>query len=129
MNDLVGLISQIPVSPGIDYQQVFFIYIAVTQKEEDVTDFIKIVNQQPDKKGGPMLTARDKWLMEGKFEGKLEGKLEGEINIINNFINKGIEWAVISDATGINPQKYENMKLEYQQLVSRATPQQAALTV
>jgi predicted transposase YdaD len=58
-----------------------------------------------------MLCAVDEWRLEGQIEGekrgKREGKIENSITIINNMKNMGIDWGVISQATGIDQEQYQ----------------------
>jgi hypothetical protein len=55
----------------------------------------------------------------GAFEWRLEGKMENSISIINNMKNMGIDWGIISKATGVDQDQYQQMQLEYQQLVAQ----------
>jgi len=50
-------------------------------------------------------------------EGKKEGKMEATLSIINNLLDKGgIDWAFITQTTGIDQQQFNQMQQEYQQL-------------
>ena len=57
-----------------------------------------------------MLCAIDEW--------KMEGKMEKSISIINNMKNMGMDWGIISKATGLNQQQYEKLQIKYQHLIS-----------
>jgi len=45
--------------------------------------------------------------------------MENSITIINNMKNMGIDWGVISKATGVDQEQYQQMQIEYQQLVAQ----------
>ena len=82
--------------------------------------FFSVLKQHPQQKGGDdMLCAVDEWRLEGKREGKLEGKMENSISIINNMKKMGIDWGFISKATGVDQKQYQQMQIEYQQLVAQ----------
>ena len=50
------------------------------------------------------------WTKEAKIEGKIEGKIEEKVQIIENFLKIGVDWDTIMKATGVNPQKLEELK-------------------
>ncbi|KPA12815.1 Transposase (putative), YhgA-like protein [Candidatus Magnetomorum sp. HK-1] len=120
---LEKLFRQLPYGPGINYRQAFIIYIAVTQKKDDVLVFLEKVKKQPDQKGGNMLTAREEWILEGK----MEGKMEGQISIIDNLVKSGIDWNLIANATGLDQKGFEEMRLEYQHLCSKPDVNQKSM--
>ncbi|ETR65705.1 MAG: hypothetical protein OMM_13843 [Candidatus Magnetoglobus multicellularis str. Araruama] len=110
--NLCELLMQLPQEPGINYVRVFSVYIYATQRRDVAVQFFSILKQQPQKKeGDDMLCAVDEW--------RLEGKMENSITIINNMKNMGIDWGVISKATGIDQEQYQQMQIEYQQLVAQ----------
>ena len=73
-----------------------------------------------------MMTAIESWKKEGKMEGKKEGKkegkmegeLKGKINFIESFLKTGINWSVIKQAVGIDPQSFQQLKEKYNKLTS-----------
>jgi len=121
---LEDLFPQLPYRPGLNYQQAFFIYMAVTQKKDDVLTFIQKVKTKPKPKGGNMLTAREEWILEGEMKGKMEGKMEGQIFVINNLIQSGMDWNIIANATGVDQKGFEKMRLDYQDLCSQSDDNQ-----
>ena len=110
---------QLPQEPGINYVRVFSVYIYATQRRDVAVPFFSVLKQHPQKGGDDMLCAVDEWRLEGKIEGKIEGKMENSISIINNMKNMGIDWGVISKATGVDQEQYQQMQIEYQQLVAQ----------
>jgi predicted transposase/invertase (TIGR01784 family) len=114
--NLCELLMQLPQEPGINYVRVFSVYIYATQTRDVAVQFFSILKQHPQKKGDDdMLCAVDEW----RLEGKIEGKMEKSISIINNMKNMGIDWGVISKATGVDQEQYQQMQIEYQQLVAQ----------
>ena len=126
--NLCELLMQLPQEPGINYVRVFSVYIYATQRRDVAVQFFSVLKQHPQKMGGDdMLCAVDEWRLEGKIEGQIEGekrgekrgKMENSITIINNMKNMGIDWGVISKATGVDQEQYQQMQIEYQQLVAQ----------
>ena len=66
--------------------------------------------------GGRMLTAAEEYWLEGKKEGKIEGMKEGmkegKIEIIESFLKAGIQWDIITKATGITFENFQQIKAE-----------------
>ena len=109
LNDLM---QSIPKTHGINYVIVFLVYIATTQKE-DAKDFIQYMRQNPgnkEKKGGHVMTVLD----ELRLEGELKGELKGEIKSIEGMLNAGINWQLIYKATGVDSNKFKEMKNKLQ---------------
>jgi addiction module HigA family antidote len=117
---LCELMMQLPQEPGINYVRAFSVYIYATQRRDVAVQFFSVLKQHPQQKGGDdMLCAVDEWRLEGKREGKREGKMENSISIISNMKNMGIDWGIISKATGVDQDQYQQMQREYQQLVAQ----------
>ncbi|KPA14262.1 transposase YhgA family protein, partial [Candidatus Magnetomorum sp. HK-1] len=118
--NLCELLMQLPQEPGINYVRFFSVYIYATQRREVAVKFFSVLKQHPQQKEGDnMLCAVDEWRLEGKIEGEKKGKIENSIFIINNMKNMGIDWGVISKATGVDQELYQQMQIEYQQLVAQ----------
>jgi hypothetical protein len=108
----IGICTYIKNVPGINYVRAFSVYIYATQRRDVAVQFFSVLKQHPQQKGGDdMLCAVDEW--------RLEGKMENSISIINNMKNMGIDWGIISKATGVDQDQYQQMQLEYQQLVAQ----------
>ena len=103
--------SQIKITQGTNYFKVFFIYLATTQKYKNVKDFIQFFKKE--KKGGQDMI---KILDELRSEGRMEGELKGQINIIENMLHSDLDWKSIYKITGIDNNKFEDMKIKLQQL-------------
>ena len=63
-------------------------------------------------------TISDYYIQQGENNGKKIGKMEATLTIINNLLTKaGIDWNIITNATGVDQKQYLKMQQEYQQLV------------
>lgn len=54
--------------------------------------------------------------IEGKDEGKTEGKIEGQVETIESLLCVGVDWALITEATGITPQEFDALKARLQEM-------------
>ena len=121
------LSAQVAQTGGVNYMEVFVVYLAATQERQRVQEFVETVRQYAVDIGGEMLTYAEelkqegmvKGKIEGKQEGKQEGKLEGTIETIESLLAVGAEWALITTATGITPPQFRLLK---EQLRKAAMP-------
>ena len=124
-NQLLELLHILQPISGVDYKKVFIVYMAATQKKEDVKEFLYEIKTKTTTNfiegGDHMLCAIDAWKLEGKLEGELKGELKGKINVIENFLKAGVGWNLILNATGIDQDKFVGMKNEYKNLLSTST--------
>ena len=75
-----------------------------------------------------MLTYADELLQEGKQEGLLEGKkvgllegeIKGKIETIEDLLNVGVDWTLITTATGMDPARFEALKQQLAQLAGES---------
>ena len=51
---------------------------------------------------------------------KQEGRQEGEVKTIERLLAVGVEWTLITRATGITPSQFQVLKAQLQQLSSPA---------
>ena len=114
------LLAQIPQSGGLNYVEVFVVYLAATQERRVVQEFAETVRRYALDIGGDMLTYAE----ELKQEGRQEGRQEGEIETIESLLAVGAEWTLITQATGITPGQFQVLK---QQLGQMAVASAAAL--
>jgi len=113
---LADLLSKIPETGGISYVRIFITYLIITQERAIVSEFAEIMNRYSEKIGGNMLSAAQEWLNEG-FERGIEkgiekGKIQKQIEIIENMLKAGIDWNIIRQATGLDPDGFEKLKIE-----------------
>jgi predicted transposase/invertase (TIGR01784 family) len=119
--ELAGrLMAQIEETGGIDYVRIFVVYVLATQERRTVQEFAETVQRHAVKIGGDMLTYAEELLQEGEIKGKQEGLLEGEIKskieMIDSLLNVGVDWALITKATGIDPIQFQSLREQLAQL-------------
>ena len=47
---------------------------------------------------------------EGRQKGRQEGRQEGRLGTIENFLRAGVEWSVITEATGIDQEAFRTLR-------------------
>ncbi len=138
LDQVAGLMADVAQTGGIDYIRVFMVYVLATQERRTVQAFTETVRRRALNTGGDMLTyaeellqegemrgeikGKQEGLLEGKQEGLLEGKqeglLEGKVETIEALLNVGVDWSVITDATGIDPAQFQALKQQLAQLTT-----------
>jgi len=101
---------------GVNYLEVFVVYLAATQERLVVQKFVEMVQQHTVDIGGEMLTYAE----ELRQEGKMKGKLEGTVETIESLLAVGAEWALITMATGITPPQFRLLKEQLRQAAAPA---------
>ena len=126
------LMAQMEQTGGIDYAKVFVIYLAATQERRTVQEFVETINRHAERIGGDMLTYADELLQEGEIKGKQEGLLEGRQRLRSkarskarsrpsrNCLNVGVDWSLITTATGMDPIQFEALKKQLAQLAGES---------
>ena len=112
------LLAQVPRTGGINYVKVFVVYLLATQERRTVQEFAETVRRYAADIGGEMLTYAEELRREGRQEGEIKGKIEGKIETIENLLAVGVDWSVITTATGIAPAQFQALKEQLQQLAS-----------
>ena len=119
----VHLLAQVAQTGGLNYLEVFVVYLAATQERAVVREFVEMVQQHTVDIGGEMLTYAEELMqegiMKGMMKGKIEGKIEGQVETIESLLSVGAEWAMITAATGITPSQFARLK---KQLAQTTTP-------
>jgi hypothetical protein len=102
------LVAQVAQGGGVNYLEVFVVYLAATQERQVVEAFVTQVGQYAVDIGGNMVTYAE--------ELKQEGRQEGEVKTIERLLAVGVEWTLITRATGITPSQFQTLKAQLQQL-------------
>ncbi|MFZ4850974.1 MAG: hypothetical protein ACOYL7_17770, partial [Caldilinea sp.] len=68
--------------------------------------------------GGEMLTYAEELKQAGLQEGRQAGRQEGAVNTIDSLLSAGVEWTLITKATGLTPQQFQALKEQLRQLSS-----------
>ncbi len=128
LTQVAQLMAQVEQTGGIDYAKVFVFYLAATQERRTVQEFVEMINRHAERLGGDMLTYADELLQEGEIKGKQEGLLEGQIKgeikgkieTIEELLNVGVDWTLITTATGMDPARFEALKQQLAQLAGES---------
>ena len=104
------LVAQVAQGGGVNYLEVFVVYLAATQERQVVEAFVAQVGQYTVDMGGDMVTYAE----ELKQEGWQKGRQEGEIETIERLLAVGVEWTLITRATGITPSQFQALKAQLQ---------------
>jgi hypothetical protein len=85
-----------------------------------VQEFVETINRHAEKIGGDMLTYADELhqegLLEGEIKGQIKGEIKGKIETIEDLLNVGVDWSLITTATGMDPARFEALKKQLAQL-------------
>ena len=114
------LSAQVAQTGGVNYMEVFVVYLAATQERRVVQEFVERVRQYAVDIGGDMLTYAEELKQEGRQEGRQEGEIRGKVETIESLLAVGAEWTLISKATGITPRQFQALKEQLRQLSSSA---------
>ena len=106
--------SQEPTN-GLNYPVIFARYLAQTQAPEDVEKLMERTIHLSEKVGGEMLTAAQAWTLEGEKR----GSLEKEVEMVERFLKAGVTWEMVIKATGITPEKLQELKATLQEMMAR----------
>ena len=81
-------------------------YVITTQDKETVREFGDALRRHVPGPGGDMKTYAEELLQEGRREGRREGRL----GTIESFLRAGVEWSVITEATGIDQEAFRALR-------------------
>jgi len=65
-----------------------------------------------------LLEGKQEGLLEGKQEGLLEGEIKGKVEMIEGLLNVGVDWTLITAATGIDPTQFQALKAQLTDLAA-----------
>jgi predicted transposase/invertase (TIGR01784 family) len=123
-----SLLAKMPEASDMNYVRLFVRYLLATQAQETVAEFVETVEQFAAERGEKIMTYAEELLREGEQRGKLKGELHGElrgelrgelkgqIEIIEKLLQAGVHWATIEQATGVDAQKFAELKQELARL-------------
>ena len=110
------LSAQVAQTGGVNYMEVFVVYLTATQERRVVQEFVEMVQQYAVDIGGEMLTYAE----ELKQEGRQEGEIKGKIETIESLLAVGAEWSMITKALGITPSQFQVLKEQMRRLDAAA---------
>ncbi len=115
---------------GLNYIQVFVLYILSTQEPDVVSRFGEMLERYGV--GDDVMTyaqqlleegraegreeGREAGREEGRAEGREEGKLRAQVDMIEDFLREGVSWSMIKRATGFDEVQFETLKQQVKAL-------------
>jgi predicted transposase YdaD len=116
---LLGLLSSLPPSGGVNYMRIFVRYLLSTQEPEAVESFREVLREYaPAVRDDVMTTYAQELLAEGRAEGEQLGAIKTQVEVIEGFLREGVEWAVIERATGINELQFQALKQQVEDMTA-----------
>ncbi len=100
--DLIGMLSSLPPSGGINYVRVFLLYILQTQDIEEIQLFQQALRRSAPQMGDDLMTYGQQ-LIE-------QGKIQERVAIIEHLLELGQDWLRIEEFTGVNEAQFEELK-------------------
>jgi predicted transposase YdaD len=99
---LLGSLSSLAPSGGINYVRIFVLYILATQEPETAQSFRDVLRQHAPEVGEDLMTYAQELLK--------EGEIRAEVRIIENLLREGMEWPAIERITGVNETQFQALK-------------------
>jgi predicted transposase YdaD len=99
---LLGSLSSLAPSGGINYVRIFVLYILATQEPETAQSFRDVLRQHAPEVGEDLMTYAQELLK--------EGEIRAEVRIIENLLREGMEWPAIERITGVNEMQFRILK-------------------
>ena len=99
---LLGSLSSLPPSGGVNYVRIFVLYILATQEPEAAQSFREVLWQHAPGLGDDLMTYAQ--------ELEEQGKIKERLTIIENLLRLGEEWSRIEEITGANETQFEALK-------------------
>ena len=118
LDQVAHLMAQVKRTGGIDYIRVFWVYVLATQERPTVQTFAETIRRSKGDTGGDMLTYAEELLQEGEIRGEIRGKKEGQIETIEKLLRVGVDWTVITAATGIDPVQFQALKEQLRKMAA-----------
>ena len=103
---LLGSLSALPPSGGINYVRLFVLYILATQEPEAAQSFRAVLGHHAPAVGDDLMTYAQELLKEGREE----GAIRAEVRIIENLLREGMDWPAIARITGVNETQFQALK-------------------
>ncbi len=110
---LAELLLELENHGGIDYIRFFVIYLLKTNENITIKKINEAIQKEVKNKtiGEHIMTIAEQLRQEGMLEGKLEGILEGKLEVIKNLLNRGFDWNLIFETTGINKDDFNKLNI------------------
>ena len=109
--ELLGSLSLLPPSGGVNYMRIFVRYLLSTQEPEAVESFREVLRDYaPAVRDDVMTTYAQELLAEGRAEGEQLGAIKTQVKMIEGLLQEGVAWPVIERVSGINEIQFQALK-------------------
>ncbi|WP_256439724.1 Rpn family recombination-promoting nuclease/putative transposase [Candidatus Chloroploca mongolica] len=116
------LLAELLASGRGETHQTFFLYLFATQERAVVMELLETVVQQHTQLGGELMTYAEELIEEGlqkgEIKGEIRGELKGKVELIEQLLAAGTTWQVITQATGLTPTTFAELKAELERLMA-----------
>ncbi|NCC32686.1 MAG: Rpn family recombination-promoting nuclease/putative transposase [Chloroflexia bacterium] len=116
------LLAELLASGRGETHQTFFLYLFATQERTVVMELLETVVQQHTQLGGELMTYAEELIEEGlqkgEIKGEIKGELKGKVELIEQLLAAGTAWQVITQATGLTPATFAELKAELERLMA-----------
>jgi predicted transposase YdaD len=99
---LLGSLSSLAPSGGINYVRIFVLYILATQEPATAQSFRDVLRQHAPAVGEALMTYAQELLK--------EGEIRAEVRILENLLREGMAWPAIERITGVNEAHFQALK-------------------
>jgi predicted transposase/invertase (TIGR01784 family) len=106
--ELIGMLSSLSPSGGINYVRVFLLYILQTQEIEEIEMFREGLRRHAPQAGDDLMTYGQQ-LIE-------QGKIQERVTIIENLLELGDDWSRIEAITGVNEVQFQALKQQLEEM-------------
>jgi predicted transposase YdaD len=114
---LLGALSSLPPSGGINYVRIFVLYLLETQEPEAAQVFREVLRQHAPEGGEDLMTTyAQELLAEGEEKGKAKGRIEERVKMIEGLLRERMEWPVIERVTGVNATQFQALKQQVEDM-------------
>src|SRR4029453_6504003 len=113
---LLGSLSSLAPSGGLNYVRIFVGYILATQEPEVAESFRDVLQRHAPAVGDDLMTYAQELLKEGRAEGRAEGEIKAEVRIIENLLREGMGWSAIERVTGVNETQFQALKQQIEDM-------------
>jgi predicted transposase YdaD len=117
MAALLGSLSSLEPSGGVNYMRIFVRYLLTTQEPEAVESFREVLREYaPEVRDDVMTTYAQELLAEGRAEGRTEGEIRTQVQVIEGLLREGMEWHVIERVTGVDEAQFQALKQQVEDM-------------
>jgi hypothetical protein len=109
---LLGSLSSLAPSGGINYVRLFVLYILSTQEPEAALSFREVLQRHAPEVGDALMTYAQELLAEGEERGKVKNQVE----VIEGLLQESIGWDVIERVTGVNETQFQALKRQMEDM-------------